>query len=125
MFLKFANNNQSETVLENFMEACEGFRVPTRIRTDHGTKNVVEARAMLEIKGRETNPVLTGRLVHKEMIERLWVDLVDHVIHYFRDVFHHLRSLCNLDALNELRLFVLHFVFLPRISQMLAELVTA
>ena len=122
MFLKFAINNQSETVLENFMEACERFRVPTRI---HGTKNVVEARAMLEIKGRETNPALTRRLVHKEMIERLWVDLGDHVIRYFREVFHHLRSLCNLDALNELRLFFFHFVFLPRISRMLAELVTA
>ena len=104
------------------MEACERFRVPTRI---HGTKNVVEARAMLEIKGRETNPALTRRLVHKEMIERLWVDLGDHVIRYFREVFHHLRSLCNLDALNELRLFVFYFVFLPRISRMLAELVTA
>ena len=78
---------------------------------------------MLEIIGRETNPVSTGRLVHKEMIERLWVDLGDHLIHYFRDAFHHLRGLCNLDALNELRLFALHFIFLP--SRMLPAFVTA
>ena len=32
VFLKCASNNQSETVLENFMEACQRFRVPTRIR---------------------------------------------------------------------------------------------
>ena len=78
---------------------------------------------MLEIIGRETNPVSTGRLVHKEMVERLWVDLGDHLIHYFRDAFHHLRSRRNLDALNELRLFVFHFIFLP--SQMFPAFVTA
>ena len=68
VFLKCPSNNQSETVLENFMEACERFRVPTRIRTDHGTENVAVARAMLEIKGAETNPVLTGRSVHNQRI---------------------------------------------------------
>ena len=125
MFLKCATNNQSETVLENFMEAFQCFHVPTRIRTDHGTENVAVARAVLEIKGAETNPVLTGRLVHNQRIERLWVDLGTQVIHYFRDVFHHLESCCNLDPLNELHLFTLHFVFLPRINRMLAEFVTA
>ena len=56
MFLKCASNNQSETVKENFMEACEGFRVPTRIRIDHGTENAaVVARAMLELK--ELKPI--------------------------------------------------------------------
>ena len=64
MFLKCASNNQGETVLENFIEACESFCVPILIRTDHGTENVVVARAMPEIKGAETNLVLIGRLVH-------------------------------------------------------------
>ena len=124
VFLKCASNNQSETVLENFMEACERFHVPTHVRTDHGTENVAVARAMLEIKGAETNPVLTGRSVHNQRIERLWVDLGAQVIHYFRDVFHHQESCCNLDPLNELHLFA-HFVFLPRINRMLAEFITA
>ena len=47
------------------------------------------------------------------------------VIHYFRDIFHNLQSRCNLDPLNELQLFVLRFVFLPRRNRMLAEFVTA
>ena len=71
VFLKCASNNQGETVLETFMEACESFRVPIRIRTDHGTENGVVERAMPEIKGAETNPVLTGQLVHNQRIERL------------------------------------------------------
>ena len=50
MFLKCASNNQGETVLETFMQACESFCVPIHIRTDHGTENVVVARAMPEIK---------------------------------------------------------------------------
>ena len=59
VFLKCTSNNQSETVLENFMEACERVRVPSHICTDHGTKNVAVAKAILEIKGAETNLVLT------------------------------------------------------------------
>ena len=98
------------------MEASERFRVATRIHTHHGTENVAVARAMLEIKGAETNPVLTERSVHNQRIERLWVDFGAQVIHYFRDIFHHLESCCNLDPLNELHLFALLFVFLPRIN---------
>ena len=76
MFLKCASNNQGETVLETFMQACESFCAPIRIRTDHGTENVVVARAMPEIKRAETNPVLTGRSVHNQRIKRLWLSLL-------------------------------------------------
>ena len=41
---------QTETLLENFMEACEHFHVPTRIRTELDTENIVAARVTLEIK---------------------------------------------------------------------------
>ena len=47
------------------------------------------------------------------------------VIHFFRDVFYHLESWCNLDSLNELHVFALHFVSLPRITKTLAEFFTA
>ena len=57
------------------MEACKHFCVPTRIRTDHETENLAVARAMLEIKGAETNPVFTGQSVHNQKIERCWMDL--------------------------------------------------
>ena len=60
------------------MEACERFRVPTRICTNHGTENVAVASAMPEIKRAETNPVLTGRSVHNQRM-----DLGAQVIHYF------------------------------------------
>ena len=46
------------------MEVCERVRVPTRMRTDHGTENATVARALLEITGAEANPVFTGRSVH-------------------------------------------------------------
>ena len=80
---------------------------------------------MLEIKELESNPVLTRRSVHNQRNERLWMALGAHVIHYFRDVFHLLESSWDLDPLNELHLFELHFVFLPRMSRMFAEFITA
>ena len=53
------------------------------------------------------------------------MDLGAQVIHFFRDVFYHLESWCNLDPLNELHVFALHFVSLPRITKTLAEFFTA
>ena len=100
------------------MEACKHFCVPTRIRTDHETENLAVARAMLEIKGAETNPVFTGQSVHNQKIERCWILVLS-------SLFYHLESRCNLDLLNELHLFPLHFVFLARINRILAEIVTA
>ena len=53
------------------------------------------------------------------------MDLGAQVIHFFRDEFYHLESWCNLDPLNELHVFALHFVSLPRITKTLAEFFTA
>ena len=58
-----------------FLNSVERFRTPMRLRTDHGTENVLIARYMLEKHGVEARPVITGKSVHNQRIERLWVDV--------------------------------------------------
>lgn len=41
-----------------------------KIRTDHGTGNIEVERYMLEKHGVEGNPVITGKSVHNQRIER-------------------------------------------------------
>ena len=47
VFLRCANNNEADTVLEQFFHGTTKFHFPCRIRTDHGTENVEVARYML------------------------------------------------------------------------------
>lgn len=121
VFLKCSTNNKAETVKEHFMQAVQEFRLPLRIRTDHGTENVSVAKFMLDKRGVETKPVITGRSVHNQRIERLWVDVGTHVSYKFKDIFELLEMKDDLDPENEIHLLALHHIFLPRINETLDQ----
>ena len=61
--------------------------------------------------------MLTGTSVHNQRIERLWRDLHQSVIKMYYRLFYYLENQHILDPLNELHLFALHFVYLPRINR--------
>ena len=63
--LECADNNRAETVLSFFLDAIGKYRVPLRIRTDHGTENVATARWMLNYLSVANRPVITGLSVHR------------------------------------------------------------
>ena len=68
---------------------------------------------MLRHRGIDRNSVLTGSSTHNQRIERLWRDLHQSVT----KLFYHLENLQILDPLNELHIFALHCVYLPRINR--------
>ena len=76
---------------------------------------------MLERHGLAENPVITGKSVHNQRIERLWVDVFIYVAQYWRNVFLYLEAECGLDPTNEMHLYALHYVYLPRINNMIEE----
>ena len=121
VFLKCSNNNRAATVHKCFLEAIERFRLPIRIRSDHGTENIEVARTMLELRGVDSKPVLTGKSVHNQRIERLWVDVGFQVIQKYKDIFFCLESEHDLNPSDDVHLYALHFVYLPRISRSLTE----
>ena len=65
--------------------------------------------------------VLTGRSTHNERIERLWRDVTRCVSSSFIDTFTALEAEQMLDPTNEVDIFCLHFVFLPRVNKALAD----
>uniref|UniRef100_A0A7M5TZP3 Integrase catalytic domain-containing protein n=1 Tax=Clytia hemisphaerica TaxID=252671 RepID=A0A7M5TZP3_9CNID len=120
-FLNCSNNNRADTVLNLFIGSLNRFRCPLRIRSDHGMENTSVARWMLENLGVDKKPFITGRSVHNQRIERLWVDVKGYVASLFIDLFRAMETDGLLDIDDELHLFCLHFVFIPRINRLLNE----
>ena len=116
VYLKCSNNNRAATILTSFQQAVQTFGVPLRIRSDHGGENIGVWDYMLH---QHNNPlsVITGSSTHNERVERLWRDVNRCVTTPFADTFYELEALGLLDPLNEVDVFCLHNIFLPRINQ--------
>lgn len=65
-----------------------------------------------------TNMIM-GRSVHNQRIERLWRDVFQGCIGLYYQLFMHLESSGVLDPCNEVHLFVLHYLYQPRIQRSL------
>jgi hypothetical protein len=124
-YLKCDTNNEAATVLTFFQDAVQRFSVPIRIRCDHGTENIHVARWMLDRYGTASNPVLTGLSVHNQRIERLWRDVGDAFVRYYKSLFYFMEENNILDPLNEIHLYALHYIYLPRISRSIEEFTLA
>lgn len=116
-FLRCNSNNRSATVLDLFLEAINKYNVPKRIRTDHGTEIIEVARWMLGHFGVASKPVIPRLSVHNQRIKRLWRDLVIQVVDYFKGFSYFMEQQDMLDPINDVDLYALQIVFLPRICE--------
>ena len=116
-----ANNNKSETVLQQFLIGTDEFGLPFHVRTDHGGENIKVWEYMLISYNNDPSRVITGSSTHNERIERLWRDVHRSVTSNFADAFRSLEREKMLDPLNEVNLFCLHYVYMPRICEALTE----
>eukprot|EP00794_Sanderia_malayensis_P000833 gene833-125_t len=115
------DNNRAETVLELFEEGVSKYGLPSRVRADHGLENVGVAKYMLQNRGVGRGSILTGRSVHNVRVERIHGDVYKGILGHYIDIFTALEREGLLDTGSEFHLFVLHFVFLPRIHRALQE----
>ena len=76
---------------------------------------------MLAAHSNNLSSVITGSSTHNERVERLWRDVNRCVARIFSEIFTELEMAEILDPLNDIDLFCLHFIFLPRINQSLVE----
>ena len=118
-YIKCATNNTAETVLEHFINSTSEFGLPSRIRTDRGGENIGIWRYMNYMRGEGRASYIAGSSVHNSRIERLWRDVRINVLSTYAVVFHSLENEGVLDIENEVDLFCLHYVYLPRIQESL------
>ena len=119
MYLECSTNNRATTVYKLFMAAVERFGLPSRVRSDFGGENYMVARHMLRHRGSDRSSMITGSSTHNQRIERLWVDMHRSVTLLYYRLFYFLEQHTLLDALNEMHLFALHYVYIPRINKSL------
>ena len=114
VFLKCSDNNRASTVFQDFIEAVRSREWPS-MRCDQGRENLDVSLFMLT-HGPGRGSVIVGKSLHNQRIERLWRDVYQGVLGLYRDLFSHLESSRMLDPNNDLHLFCLHYVFIPRIN---------
>ena len=124
-FLKCATNNKKETVDALFLEATEKYSWPSRIQTDYGGENTLVWQRMIDRRGEDRGSVLCGHSTQNQRIERLWRDVFRCVCSTFYYTFVAMEEEGILVRDNDLHMFVLHFVFLPRINVAIDSFVNA
>ena len=122
VYLCCATNNKANTVLSCFEGAIENFGLPEKVRSDLGGENYQIWRYMIEAHSSQS-AVVTGASTHNQRIERLWRDVTRSVGSCYRDIFYTLEESDQLDPLNEVDIFCLHWVFLPKINASLTQFV--
>ena len=119
VYPRCSNNNNGSTVLNNFQNAAHHFGLPSCVRCDQGTENHEVALHMLRYCGLNRNSVITGSSTHNQRIKRLWRDMHRSVTTLYYRLFYFLEIQSLLDPLNEVHLFALSYIYLPRINRAL------
>ncbi|KAK9976743.1 hypothetical protein ABG768_021946 [Culter alburnus] len=117
VFLNASNNNRASTVFDQFVQATATYGVPSRVRCDHGGENNAVCLFMNLYRGSERGSAIRGRSVHNQRIERLWGDLWQGMSNVYHQLFSFLESDGIIDCANELHMWALHHVYIPRINR--------
>ena len=125
VYLKCSTNNKSETVLDCFLSATEQYNWPSRVRSDFGGENIRVWETMEETRGSNRGSYLAGTSVHNQRIERLWRDVFCYVCHIFYYTFKAMEEFRILQRNSALHMFVLHYIFTPRINKALNAFASA
>jgi hypothetical protein len=115
-FLQTSTTNTARSVLTLFTQACAKLGLPSRVRCDHGGENIDVAIFLSLVRGADQASVITGRSVHNQRIERLWRDVATQVTEQFYILFYQLEDDGVLNIADDVHLYALQFVFLPKIN---------
>ena len=95
------------------MGAVDEFGTPSRVRSDQSV-----VRWMLRRMGVNRGSIITGSSVHNQCIERLWRRIV---IRMYRNLFYYLETQQLLNPDDDLHIFCLQRIYIPKINTSLSE----
>ena len=113
------SNNKASSVYNGFLQAVRQYGLPSRVRSDQGREKFLVAQRMLQCRGANRNSIITSSSVHNQRIEGLWRDMHRCVLQLFYRLFYYLEERGVLDPNNELNIYALQYVYIPRINQAL------
>ena len=118
VYLQCSSNNRADTVVRLFKEAVSSYGLPSRVRCDAGRENVDVSLFLLThpLRGPGRGTVIVGKSVHNQRIERMWRDVYQGVLDIYYRLFYFLERNNMLDPNNDIHLYCLHYIFIPRIN---------
>ena len=122
-YLQRNNNNLVATVPHLFIDAISIHGLPSRVEADFGVKNADVARFMLDCPecGINRGGFIERTYIYNQRIERLWNEVIMRVVRHFRNIFFFLENEGFVHLLNEVHVFALRYIDIPRIKKTLKE----
>ncbi|XP_031343056.1 uncharacterized protein LOC116170691 [Photinus pyralis] len=121
IYVQCESSITASTVLKLFIPAVKKYGLPSRVRSDHGFENLFVAILMNSLRGLRRGSHITGKSVHNQRIERLWVDVFSQVVTNFYNLFYKMEEDNILDPANNIHRCILHTIFSPLINKQLEQ----
>ena len=86
-------------------------------------ENVYVAQYMIEQRGEGRGSIITGSSLHNSRVERAHRDVYSGVSAFYVRIFETMEDELILDISNDVHLFCLHYVYIPRINRSLNEFI--